>query len=235
MGRRCLPRPVWMSRVSLVTPVILVTALTAYLGLALTARTVHACSCLDVPLSEYAEDVAIAFSGSQIERIISEPEGSTRSSADPVTLIFRVNRMYKGRAGPLIEVQTVRGEMSCGVNFPRKAITGVAAFSRGGDEYAVGLCGSPVTIGELEEVFGEGYPPDEIFGLQQDVAGLKEDSADLEEEVLSLQTEVSNLRDEVSNLRDSASTMTRILLAAGSIVIIGGLVAVFSRKRRDPG
>ena len=191
-------------------------------------RTAHACSCVDLPLSEYADEVDIAFSGSQIERIISEPEGSARSSADPVTLTFRVNRMYKGRAGPLIEVRTVRDEMSCGVDFAGKGITGVAAYSRGGDEYRVGLCGSPVTIGELQEVFGEGYPPDEVLGLQQEVAGLEEEVAGLEEEVLSLQSEVSSLR-------GSASTTTRILLAAGGMVIVAGLVAYLRRTRGDPG
>lgn len=234
MDRRCLPKPVWMSRVSPVLPVLLLGSLITYLGLAVTARTVLACSCVNVPLSEYADEVDIAFSGSQIERIVSQPEGSTRSSADPVTLIFRVNRMYKGRAGPLVEVHTVRDEISCGVDFAGRGITGVAAFSRGG-EFGVGLCGSPVTISELQQVFGEGYPPDEVFGLQQDVGGLEEDVAGLGMDLAVLEEEVLSLHAEVSNLRDSVSIMTRILLAAGSMIIIVGLAAVLRRKRGDPG
>lgn len=233
---------------------MLVAALVGITVLA-TPRPAHACVCADVPLSDYADEVDVAFTGWQVERIISESDGSTWSS-DPVTLTFRVTRVYKGRAGPLIEVQTVRDGSSCGVDFAEKGVKGVAAFSRGGDEYMVSLCGSVVTIGELKEVFGEGNPPDEALTLQEEVEGMQEeveepganiedllpDDLRQEDEMVSMQGEVSGLEEEaislqteVSSLKGAVSTMARVLLLAGGLVMTAGLVAFLRRKRDDPG
>ena len=51
----------WSGSLALVTMVF-------FAVLASTPRTAHACSCVDVQLSEYADDVVVAFAGRQIER-----------------------------------------------------------------------------------------------------------------------------------------------------------------------
>ena len=90
-------------------------------------------------------------------------------------LLLEVDRVYKGRAGPLIEVHTSDGA-ACGTDFGGRGTTGVAVFKseisdklsgrEPGDLY-VNLCYSHVSIEELEEVFGAGYPPDETLELEE--------------------------------------------------------------------
>ena len=171
--------------------------------LAVVPRTAHACSCVDRPLSEYADDVVVAFAGRQIERILPEPgPDGVGSSMDPVTLVFEVERVYKGRVGSQIALRTNRGGASCGVDFGGKRVAGVAAFDITGGLYSVDLCGSPVTIAELRKVFGEGFPPDETLAL------------------------------ELPDSRDVGSPLVQILPAVGALVILVGIAAVLFKRRR---
>ncbi len=171
--------------------------------LAVAPRTAHACSCVDRPLSEYADDVVVAFVGRQIDRIVPEPgPDGVWSSTDPVTLVFEVARVYKGRAGSQIAFRTNRSGASCGVDFGGKGVTGVAAFDITGGLYSVDLCGSPVTIAELRKVFGEGFPPDETLAL------------------------------ELPDSRDVGSPLVQILPAVGALVILVGIAAVLFKRRR---
>ena len=126
--------------------------------LAVTPRTAHACSCGFLPLSEYAEDVELAFAGHQLKRIIPT---SNEEAFKPwsVTLVFQVDRVYKGRAGPQVELRTNLLSEACGLDLSGAGVTGIAAF-RTKEDLEVNRCASPVTIAELEEVFGEGYPAD---------------------------------------------------------------------------
>lgn len=145
-----------------------IAATVAFVALLVTPGIAHACSCVEETLADYADEVAVAFTGRQIDRI-EHPSTLANgwSSADPVTLVFEVNRVYKGTVGPLVEVLTVRETPSCGIDFGGKGTVGVAAFSRSPHSQAglendlqVGWCGSRVTITELEDVFGSGNPPD---------------------------------------------------------------------------
>lgn len=143
-------------------------ATVAFVALLVNPGIAHACSCGPDTLADYADDVAVAFTGRQIDRIEHPSTLATGySSADPVTLVFEVNRVYKGTVGPLVEVHTVRERASCGIDFGGYVNVGVAAFSRSPDSQAgmendlkVSWCGSQVTIAELEDVFGSGNPPD---------------------------------------------------------------------------
>ena len=118
-------------------------------------RTAHACICRDMHLSEYKEKVHIAFAGRQID---------WRDDRDARVLTLEVDRVYKGEAGPLIEVYTPGN--NCATDFGG-GYTGVVVFMidvdtvslEKGDLY-VHYCGSHATIEELREVFGAGYPPD---------------------------------------------------------------------------
>lgn len=226
MGRRCLSRPVWIWKVSLVLPVMLVTALTAYLGLAVTAPTVHACSCVGSPLSEYADEVDVAFSGIQVSRVVPPPNADgTVSSGDPVTLVFEVTRVFKGSVGSRIDVRTNRGEVSCGVDMAMRGLVGVVAFGGQGG-LGVELCSSPVAISELEEVFGEGHPPDPLLG---EMVALDSEMVRIGEEVAGLESEVADLREEFSSLQDSWQNAYRLLVTA---LVIVGFVVVLRKWRR---
>ena len=106
-----------------------------------------------------------AFVGRQID---------DTSDSGVSVLLLEVDRVYKGRAGPLIEVRT--DHSTCGAHFVGMGTTGVAVMRNEessamggiepGDLY-VGWCTAHVSIEELEEVFGAGYPPDETLVLEE--------------------------------------------------------------------
>ena len=192
--------------------------------LAVAPRTAHACSCVDRPLSEYADDVVVAFAGSQIERILPEPgPDGVWSSMDPVTLVFEVERVYKGRAGSQIALRTNRSGASCGVDFGRRGGTGVVAFDIAEGLYSVGLCGSPVTIAELEEVFGDGYPPDPIREAE---------ALAREAEVLALEAKTLAREAELQGPRPDVPNTAQILLTVGVLVIVAGIGIGFRRVKK---
>ena len=81
--------------------VLLTAAAIALVGIAATPRPAHACSCIHRELSEYADDITVAFVGRQLERVVHD-----QFDDNGAALLFRVDRVYKGEAGPLIEVRT---------------------------------------------------------------------------------------------------------------------------------
>ena len=121
--------------------------------------TAHACSCLLRELPEYADGVDVAFGGHQLDLVVQDYVEDNGAA-----LLFRVDRVYKGEAGPLIEVRTHAQGSACGIDVGGQGTVGVVAHQWRGD-LSVNLCGSIVAIGEIEEVFGGGYPPDESIRL----------------------------------------------------------------------
>lgn len=115
-------------------------------------------------LRDQADGIAIAFAGRQIRYI---------SDDFRTTLVFEVNRVYKGHIGPVVEVQTL-SRHSCGTDFAHRGTTAVVALLSERDSYGVRAGDLYVTYGEtfysiadLEEVFGAGYPPDETLLLPE--------------------------------------------------------------------
>ena len=139
--------------------VLMTAAAIALVGIAATPRTAHACSCGDLELSEYADDISVAFVGRQLERVVHDQVDDNGTA-----LLFRVDRVYKGEAGPLIEVRTHAQESACGIDLGGMGAVGIVARTWRGD-LSVDLCSSMVTAAELQDVFGEGYPPDESIRL----------------------------------------------------------------------
>ena len=147
----------------------LVIVLALLAGVFSNPRPASACSCVHPfpPLAEYADEIAVAFVGRQIDRI-PDPSGG-------ITLVFEVDRVYKGQAGPLIEVRTAYGGGDCGVDYGRAGTIGITAERRGDTgwwvaevgDLMVHLCGSAAPEHELEEVFGAGYPPDPAIQLSE--------------------------------------------------------------------
>jgi len=122
-----------------------------------------ACSCYMGPLSEFAEEVGTAFVGRQTHRI--EGDRSGMAFGRSVVLVMDVSRVYKGQVGPRVAVLTNSQESACGVDFTDEPSRGVVAFGQDGD-LGVDLCSAWAwNTGDIEEVFGRGYPPDETIEL----------------------------------------------------------------------
>ena len=231
--------------------------------LAVTPRTAHACSCEFRPLSEYADDVELAFAGRQLRRIVP---ASNEEAWKPlsVTLVFQVDQVYKGRAGPQVEVRTNQGSAACGLDLSGAGVTGIAAFPTK-EGLGVGSCGSPVTIAELEEVFGEGYPADlkaEAWDPGDDVWTPATNSTSPPATNSTSPPATNSTSPPATNSTSPPATNStsppatnstspplasqepdtkhlpneegpiRILIVAGTIVILGGGAVVFLKRRR---
>ena len=226
--------------------------------LAVTPRTAHACSQGEYRhLSEYAEDVELAFAGHQLRRIV--PSSNEPWKPWSVTLVFQVDRVYKGQAGPQVEVRTNRDRAACGLDLSGAGVTGVWAF-RTKEGLGVGT-GSTITIAELEEVFGEGYPADLNAGDDVWTPATNSTSPPLtshEPDTKHLPNEEGpegypadlNAGDDVWTPATNSTSPPlashepdtkhlpieegpiRILIVAGAVVILGGGAVVFLKRRR---
>ncbi len=122
-----------------------------------------ACSCYMGPLSEFAEEVGAAFVGWQTHRIEGDQSGMAFGRS--IVLVMEVSRVYKGQIGPRVAVLTNSEESACGVDFTDEPSRGVVAFGQEGD-LGVDLCSAwGWNTGDIEEVFGREYPPDETIEL----------------------------------------------------------------------
>lgn len=212
------------------------------------------CKCAHNALSEYADEVAVAFSGRQIKRIDHLNDSGAHFGS---TLVLEVHQVYKGQAGPLIEVRTGNGSGDCGTDFSRKGggvgaafgedvddlstrlatgpvradgVTGVAAFGFGFgqvDQLTVGICGSHVSISELEEVFGPGRPPDET---------VTPDRENPDETTTAARPQAT---DEAATAAASATAegggiQNAVLITVAAVLLAGGAAAILRRRGR-PG
>ena len=146
------------------TALTIIALITAGIALVALPRPAGACSYLDTPLSEYADEVDIAFTGQQIGRF--EPRVPVMSNDDAL-LVLRVHRVFKGQTTPLVTLITALESPSCGIDFRGRGTVAVVADEREGDLW-VTLGDSRHTVDEFEEAFGPGYPPEGTF----DLAGL---------------------------------------------------------------
>ena len=98
-----------------------------------------ACSCLPVNLERDLPRAAGAFVGALLERREPPPK-PIQSSGDPVTLVFRVENVYKGDIENRVEVVTARDGASCGIEAAVGQRVGLL-LDRDGDTWRGGLCG----------------------------------------------------------------------------------------------
>lgn len=122
-----------------------------------TPRTAHA-SCAVMELSEYAHLVDVAFVGRQVPPAIyaGHLERESRKFIEFVT-VFEVERVYKGQVGPIEGVHSTPGLPS--VPTFELGTHAVVAFENPDGTLSVSDCYDNLTIAELEEEFGPGYPP----------------------------------------------------------------------------
>ena len=215
------------------TALTIIALITAGIALVALPRPAEACSCMGTPLSEYADEVDVAFTGWQIGRF--QPSGPVLHSSDDTLLVLRVDRVFKGRAAPLITLVTVVESASCGTDFRgRGAVTVVA--SMWGDDLRVGLCDSRHTVDEFEESFGPGYPPEGTF----DLAGLfgylvekigSRRRADAPDIAAAAPTENPAVSDDAPT-SDRTAPAVILLIGAAAIAFIGGAAAWRRRPTR---
>lgn len=207
------------------TPGSLALAAAAALALILVSPApVRGCSCENSPLSEYADGVAAAFSGNQIERI-----EHTGSGWNDTTLVFEVRSVYKGRVGPLIEIGTQAYGATCGADFDGLGFTGVAAFEDDDGELLAHLCGSHVFISELEEVFGPGRPPDET--VTPDRENPDETTAAARPQATDAGATAAAAAPEEGGVPGAAV----VLITVAAVLLAGGAAAILRRRGRLGG
>ncbi len=212
------------------TALTIIALITAGVALVALPRPAGACSYLDTPLSEYADEVDIAFTGQQIGRF--EPRVPVVSNDDTL-LVLRVHRVFKGQTAPLITLVTVLESPSCGIDFRGRGTVAVVADEREGDLW-VTLGDSRHTVDEFEEAFGPGYPPEGTF----DLAGLFGDLVELygpfrppgDLDIASAPTEPPAVSDNTPT-SDRTNPAVLLLIGAALIAFIGGTTAWHRRRR----
>ena len=157
------------------TTVLAIIAVTAALSALFAApRPAHGHSCLLQPLEDYVDRADVIFAGRPVQRIgPNDPSyHSFLSRTEGATIIFEVDQVFKGQAGPLVAVRTSYGDY--GLPYyevsDRDAIAVFAtirgmygwSLSEPGD-LQVGLCDFLEMVNGMEEALGPGYPPDETM------------------------------------------------------------------------
>ena len=134
----------------------------AVAALATTPRTAHACSCVGgLEVSEYAEDVDVAFVGRQVSRdtyTVTLTFDEFETDIQLARMVLEVDWVYKGDLGPRVEIHSAFDSAACGVDFWHQLSPAVVATEHEG-QLSAGACDYPLTVSELEEAFGTGYPP----------------------------------------------------------------------------
>ncbi len=97
-----------------------------------------ACSCAVVDPRTALDGADAAFVGT-LETRRESNRGRVRSTADPVTLGFLVERVLKGDLGDFVEVVTAAGGASCGIE-ARRGERLALLLTRSGDRWESGLC-----------------------------------------------------------------------------------------------
>lgn len=123
------------------------------------AADAHACTCAPVDLEQALPSADGAIIGTLLERREPAP-APIQSSADPVTLVFRVEQVYKGDIDNRVEVVTARDGASCGLEVAVGERTGLL-LDRDGDVWRSGLCSQvdPADFLALTNVEDNTLPP----------------------------------------------------------------------------
>lgn len=122
-------------------------------GAAAGTGTAHACSCVDQPLADYADEVAAAFVGVQTDRNVED--GFSDGGA---VLTFDVDRAFVGDVQTPFTVRTNAQSSACGLDTSNLGQVAVVAFGSDDGPY-ISLCGSLRSVDEVAGIFGTGFEP----------------------------------------------------------------------------
>ena len=186
-------------------------------------------------LSDYAHEVDVAFTGRQVSK---EMYTVTFTLDDfehdfivaKVRMVLEVDWVYKGDVGSRVEIHSNYDSAACGVDFDYLRSPAVVAYGDA-EELQAGRCDYPLTVSELEEVFGAGYPPagsTEPLGAEQSGASAASPSD-------SAQPDASP---EPQNADGDSESVTRlvtiVVVVAVAAVLAAWMVARRRKERRSP-
>ena len=137
----------------------------------------HACSCVNDSVAGHVARADLVVRGTIESR--DEPGNPlriVRSSGDEVVYRVGVDRVYKGRWGPAVEIHSVVSGASCGLEVDvGKEYLVYAAYGQGAsqDELWASLCGGTMSLddsapAELTDLFRRGEPPDRSIPTPED-------------------------------------------------------------------
>ena len=142
---------------------LLLAGLVAALSWVLLApATAYACSCAGASTAGYVDHADLVVTGTVTARR-DAAHGPVLSSGRPVSYEIAVNRVYKGNAGPRIEVTTAAEGASCGLEVTEGER--YLFFADQGEEgLRAGLCGGTTAYTAAEEravvrILGTGAVP----------------------------------------------------------------------------
>ena len=115
----------------------------------------YGCSCADVSLHEYAEDVVLALVGQQTGRVVTDDIADGGA-----TLTIEVDVVYKGEISAVVDLYTNAQDSACGEDFAQNGRVAIVAFSSQGRPTVISC--SFVTEAELQQEFGDGYVPEPL-------------------------------------------------------------------------
>ncbi|WP_404450677.1 hypothetical protein LG329_09935 [Virgibacillus necropolis] len=158
---------------------------TAYLMLMVLAVTTiityvpsksFACSCAEpgTVTEVLNRDGATVFSGRVVKKVDQSKLDMLQSSADPISVLFQVDKTWKGVNQSQVIVKTARSSASCGYEFTLNERYLVYASERDG-ELNVNLCSRTQSITDAQadlEVLGMGKDPTEKVHLEDQMTGM---------------------------------------------------------------
>jgi hypothetical protein len=123
-----------------------------------------ACSCVMSDAAGHVDGAGVVVSGT-VTDVVPPPERAVMSSMDPATYVVDVDQVFKGEAGPTVEVLSPNSGASCGlenVKAGRRYVVFASHQSMQGndpDRLWANLCGgtgpaTPRLLAAVEEVTG---------------------------------------------------------------------------------
>ena len=185
-----------------------------------------ACSCIMQSTNEALEDSVAVFSGKVTKITEEDPTLPMISSADPVTVEFQVDRVWKGPSEKTIKVTTPSDEGTCGYGFEMGKTYLVYSYETQVDDplvLKVSLCSRTAPIADASEDLSELG----IGKLQN------ESTMELKDEKRAMQLEretmTTEMQEKSGNLEGGGFLIFFI------IIIIGGIAAsvYFVRRKKQ--
>lgn len=135
-----------------------------------------ACSCAKPgnAIEELNRDGTSVFSGRVIKKVDQSKLDMIQSSADPISVLFQVDKTWKGVDQSQVIVKTARSSASCGYEFTLNEKYLVYASDRNG-ELKVNICSRTQAIEDAQddlELLGVGKEPTEKVHLEDQMAGM---------------------------------------------------------------
>ncbi|MDQ4084493.1 MAG: hypothetical protein M3165_01615 [Actinomycetota bacterium] len=141
-------------------------------GVLLTPGTAYACSCVTADPAEFARNADVVVVGTIEGQRDPRRWWPMQSSGDPVSYTVRVDRVFKGRVGPVVVVGSVRDSATCGIEVDIGGAYVVYADRDGSGDLRANSCGGTAEADALAlaaagRTLGPPAPPDPSIALPE--------------------------------------------------------------------